>query len=232
VVYGEPMELAYPGFSIYLTLSWPNPRAFTEILGEVLECVDFIELGLPSKDPIYDGPVIRRTHIDVARAGVTVWRAVESVRGLDISVPIIFMGYLREHRGHLDRLLSMVRAAGGVSILFPDLPFEYPHYIKDYTLLASRAGLRPSFFASSKFPHRMLEYYASLNPLLIYLGLQMATGIRLPARMLENVRLARRIIGDRYLLAGFSIKSGGDAVNLVKAGASGVVVGSRIRSSV
>ncbi len=213
---------------MYLTISWPNVREFYRILDAVSGCVDFLELGLPSNNPMYDGPVIKATHRDVVRSGVSPQRAIDIVRAAEVDVPVIFMGYLGEHLQGIERLLESVKKADGLSILFPDLPFEYPEYIEEYYRLHHRFGLKPSYFASSMFPHKLLRRYAEMDPLLIYLGLQMATGVRLPARMLDNVRLARRLVGDSYLLAGFSIKTGEDAVRIIKSGASGVVVGSHI----
>ena len=213
---------------MYLTISWPSVKEFYKILDTVTGCVDFIELGLPSNNPMYDGPVVKATHRDVVKSGVSPRKALDIVRAAEVDVPVIFMGYLSEHLNSIDLLLESIKKAGGLSILFPDLAFEYPEYLEEYYRLSHRFGLKPSYFASSMFPHRLLRRYAEMDPLLIYLGLQMATGVRLPARMLDNVRLARRIVGDSYLLAGFSIKTGEDAARIIKSGASGVVVGSHI----
>ncbi len=220
------MELASPGFSVYLTACWPDPKRFAELIHAVEPCVDYLEIGLPSKRPLYDGPVIRRTHHEVARQGIDVEDALESIESLGLTKPFIMMGYLHEHYDELKSLIFDVASVGALSVLFPDLPFEYPSLIQHYVRVVREAGLRPSFFASPRFPHEMLREYASMDPLLIYLGLQPATGVRLPSRMLDNIRIARSIIGDVYLLAGFSIRSSRDAVAVIRAGASGVVVGS------
>ncbi len=222
---GEPMELASPGFSVYLTISWPSPQGFTRLLRSLEPCVDFLELGLPSRSPIYDGPTIRMTHRE-ASSHTGPWEAMKLLAEARPSRPFIVMAYMHEHP--LDRLLGEASRAGASSVLLPDLPFEYPDMIEGYVDASRRMGLEPSLFASPKFPHRMLEIYGRHKPLLVYLGLQPATGVRLPARMLENIGLARRLVGDTYLLAGFSISSGDQARQVLEAGASGVVVGSHI----
>jgi len=222
------MELASPGFSIYLTACWPDCRGFSDILHAIEPCVDYLEIGIPSRNPLYDGPVIRHTHYKVVKQGITLEGAFKLIRDMGPAKPFVFMGYMHEHLRRIESLLASAAEVGALSVLFPDLPFEYPSLIQRYTETIVNVGLKPTFFASSRFPHGMLREYASMNPLFIYLGLQPATGVRLPSRMLENIKLARRIVGEAYLLAGFSIRSGRDAAAIIRAGASGVVVGSGI----
>lgn len=219
------MELARPGFSVYLTIAWPSPTVFHKLLEALEPCVDYLELGIPSRRPIYDGPTIRSTHREATRH-VTGLEALKLVKDAGFGKPFLVMAYLAEHR--LEDLLRHSAEAGAASMLLPDLPFEQPSRIGEYVEEARRHGMRPSLFASTKFPHHMLHQYRSTNPLLVYLGLQPATGVRLPARMLENISLARSLLGDTYLLAGFSISSGDQARSVIQAGASGVVVGSHI----
>ncbi|HID42156.1 MAG TPA: tryptophan synthase subunit alpha, partial [Pyrodictium sp.] len=59
-------------------------------------------------------------------------------------------------------------------------------------------------------------------------GLQPATGVELPIAVEKNVKLARMLIGDRYLLTGFAIRRPGTAAALIRSGADAVVVGSAI----
>ncbi len=223
-----PMELAFPGFSVYLTALWPSPEGFRDLLQGLHDCVDYYEIGLPSRNPVYDGPVIRRTHYEAASQGATPERALEEIAKAGVGKTFILMAYMQEHLDRLERLARQASEAGASSILMPDLPFEYPASIGDYTRLMRENGMEPGFFASPRFPHHMLRLYSMLDPLLVYLGLQPATGVRLPARMLDNIRLARRLLGNVYMLAGFSIRSGAEARRIIEAGASGVVVGSHI----
>ena len=223
-----PMELASPGFSVYLTALWPSPQGFRDLLHGLQDCVDYLEIGLPSASPVYDGPTIRRTHYEATRQGATPERALEEMARSGIAREFIVMAYMQEHLDRLERLAQEAARAGASSILMPDLPFEYPGMIGHYTRLMRGSGMEPSFFASPRFPHHLLRLYSMLDPLLVYLGLQPATGVRLPARMLDNIRLARKLLGDAYMLAGFSIRSGQEARKVIEAGASGVVVGSHI----
>lgn len=217
-----------PGFGVYIPLGYPDPDTFYEVLDSLRGCVDFIEVGIPSRRPKYDGPFIRRAHRVLVDAGAPA--GFDAYRELPerLPAPGIVMGYLEDiGPGRLGEAAAIAAGKGYASILLPDLAFDYPSMLHAYVSACRAAGLQPSFFASSKFPHRWLDYYAANNPLLVYLGLQPSTGVRLPISVCRNIRTARRLLGETYLLAGFSVRSGEDASSIIACGADGVVVGTR-----
>ena len=224
------MALPSPGFGVYLTIGWPSPRAFLRIASLASSCADFLELGIPSTRPIYDGPVIRETHRRALAAGIRAQDALALVRDVirKTGKPSIVMAYLGDFEGRVGDLVDETASTGALSLLLPDLPFEYYDLVDEYVDAARRNGVRPAFFASSKFPHRVLARFASYKPLLIYLGLQPATGTKLPVNVLANVSLARSLVGGEYLVAGFSIREPETARSIISAGADAVVVGSEI----
>lgn len=214
-----------PSFGVYLLLGHPTPSAFLDALEGLRACTDFYEIGIPSPRPKYDGPVIRRAHRSVIERGghrVGLPRADGS--------PAIVMAYLEDMGlDGLERLSREAALRGYSSVLLPDLLFEYYDLVGEYVEIVKGAGMRPSFFASSRFPHRVLERLREEDPLLVYLGLQPSTGVRLPISVERNVRLARRILGDGvFLLAGFAVRSPDAVRRLIEAGADGVVVGSAL----
>ncbi len=142
------------------------------------------------------------------------------------------MAYLSDHLEHLRVLHEEAASAGALGILYPDLPFEHPDKLWLYVDESERAGLKPCFFASSRFPHRWLITYSALRPLFVYLGLQPATGVKLPIAVEKNVKLAKKLIGDTYLLAGFAIRDPETAARLIRVGADAVVVGSAVARAV
>ncbi len=220
--------LPRPGFSVYLTVGWPSREEFAGLVGALSPCSDFFEFGLPTPRPMYDGPTIRSTHAEALR-GVHGWRdALRLLRGVGVEKPFVIMAYLSDHLGHIRELHEEAAAVGAKCILYPDLPFEHPDKLWLYVDESERVGMRPCFFASSRFPHSWLVRYAALRPLFVYLGLQPATGVKLPIAVEKNVRLAKRLIGDTYLLAGFAIRDPETAKRLVEVGADGIVVGSAI----
>ncbi|AEM38891.1 tryptophan synthase, alpha subunit [Pyrolobus fumarii 1A] len=224
------MTLPRPGFSAYITIGWPNPGTFEKLVETLSECVDFFEFGVPTPRPIYDGPTIRETHAEALKS-VSGWRdALKLLSRLEIGDkrPTIIMAYMSDHLGHLREFHEEAASAGARCILYPDLPFEHPEKLWLYVDESERVGLKPCFFASSRFPHRWLLTYAALRPLFIYLGLQPATGVKLPIAVEKNVRLAKKLVGDVYLLAGFAIRDSETARRLIEVGADAVVVGSAI----
>ncbi len=226
------MALSRPGYSSYLTIAWPSPSEFQSLLHKLAPCTDFFELGLPARNPLYDGPTIRSTHREALRKVGSRGEALRlaSRAASEAGARFIVMTYLWEHGGPrgLRSLVEDVAASGADALLLPDLLFEYPGLLVEYVDAAKNNGLQPAFFASSKFPHHILRLLAGMKPLLIYLGLQPATGASLPVAVKSNVALARELIEDSYLLAGFAIRSPETAIAVIEAGADAVVVGSEL----
>lgn len=226
------MALSRPGFSVYLTLGFPEPARFRGVVESLRGCVDFYEFGVPTRRPKYDGPTIRMTHRRVVEQGLVGREALRLLRGLDVGAPFTLMAYLEDYVGGdaeaLRGFLEDAASAGALCVLFPDLAFDYPGMVDRYVEESERAGMRPCFFASSRFPHAWLVRFAALNPLYVYLGLQPATGVELPIAVVKNVRTARRLVGDRYLLTGFAVRRPETAAGLIRAGADAVVVGSAV----
>ncbi|MCE4615471.1 MAG: tryptophan synthase subunit alpha [Aeropyrum sp.] len=221
------MGLRRPGFSLYWTLGFPSLSSSLEIMDRLSTCADFLEVGIPSAKPIYDGPIVRETHrIAFSEIGGRL-EPLKVLEGMD--KPYTLLAYLDGlDRVGLRRLLETAASIGALCVLLPDLPFERPEMLNVYVGESLRAGLKPCFFASSRFPHGWLTGYSELDPLYVYLGLQPATGVKLPVDVFKNVALAKRLVGDTYLVAGFSVRSPSIARDLVKAGADGVVVGSAV----
>ncbi len=230
------MGLEEPGFSAYIPLAYPSPTRFLEVLEALVPCTDFFEIGLPSQKPKYDGPTIRKAHIGAlealgeAEAGGRLLSFLETAARIlrNSSVPYVLMTYYSDHRQRVTSLLEAAGNLGAGCVLFPDLLFDHYDHMQDYIEGSREAGMKPCFFASSRFPHRLLAELSRRDPLFIYMGLQPTTGVELPIGVARNLALARKLVGEAYLLAGFAVKRPQDAQGLVRAGASGVVVGTAL----
>lgn len=228
------MVLNRPGFGVYLTLGFPEPERFAGVVEGLAGCVDFFEFGLPTRSPRYDGPVVRSSHGRVVGRGLVGVSGLRVLSNVDVAAPFVVLGYFSDFYSDggvnsVRSVLEEVAAAGGLCLLFPDLVFDFYELVDLYVDESLRAGLKPCFFASSRFPHGWFMRLAGLRPLFIYLGLQPASGVELPISVVRNVRLARRLVGSGvYLLAGFAIRDPDVARRLISAGADGVVVGSAV----
>jgi len=217
------MGISRPSLGLYLTATYPSIRHFIEVLNGVRGLVDFLEIGIPTGNPKYDGPVIRVTHHGAELKGLEAVKVVDDY-GRYSRVPVL-MGYVADYVDSLNEAASVARSVNAVSILFPDLIFDYPELIDRYVEVMVSNGLRPSFFISSKTPYKLVKRLSEYNPLFIYLGLYAATGIKLPIYVEQNVTTIRGIIGDTFLVVGFAVNNPDMVKSLIKAGADGVVVG-------
>ncbi len=217
------MGISRPALGLYLTATYPSVRHFVEVLNGVRGLVDFLEIGIPTGNPKYDGPIIRMTHRSAEL------KSLEAVKVINdyskYSKAPVLMGYAADYIDSLNEVASVARSVNAVSVLFPDLLFDYPELIDKYVRVMEDSGLRPSFFISSKTPYKLVKRLSEYNPLFIYLGLYAATGIKLPIYVEQNVTTIRGIVGDTFLVVGFAVNSPDMVKSLIKAGADGVVVG-------
>jgi tryptophan synthase alpha chain len=186
---------------------------------------DFVELGLPSRNPKYDGPYIRRAHGEA-----------EPVELGLVPGKVYVMAYWEDYAARPEALFEAAAAAGARGVLAPDLLIDFPSELGRYVELARRFKMEPVFFVPGKFPHGLVRRLASYRPAFIDLGLYAATGIELPVYVERNIKVFREVAPEVFLVAGFAIDSPQKAAAVVRAGADAVVVGTaflrRLRSSV
>jgi len=207
---------------IYNTVGYPSVPRFRELMARVSPLVDFLELGIPTTNPKYDGPIIRETHLQTSKH-LSASDALRSVRGLG---NVVIMAYAEDFKERLRWLLEEASSVEAISVLLPDLLIDTPELLHDYIDISKEVGLNLTFFITSRFPHRIVKYLAGLKPLFIYMGLMASTGIRLPVQVERNVAVARELVGDTKLIVGFSISTPQMVLDLLRAGADGVVIGS------
>jgi len=212
---------------VYLTAG--DPLTTCKELIKVLTAsgVDLIELGIPTKNPKYDGPVIRASHKRAINAGITVEKAFSLIEETPARKVLLAYFDLALELGP-KRFMESVSKSGVVSVLFPDLLIDYMDALDAYVKLCREYGLKPAFFVTSCFPHRLIAKLPSLNPSFIYLGLMASTGVLLPITVSKTIRIVKGLVGDVPLLTGFALSRPQQIVTCVKSGADGVVVGSAV----
>ena len=189
---------------------------------------DMLEFGLPTRLPLYDGPTIRRAYRR-ALPNTQHLKDLLSYVSACSRKPRIMLAYTHDvlRIGMLE-LAKMISDLGFYSLIIPDMLIEYPELTDRYLSFSLEAGLKPSFFITSLFPHNMVKSLAGLAPGFVYLGLMASTGTKLPIGASRNINVARRLLGDTPMLVGFAIGSPREVEEYVKAGADGVVIGSAI----
>jgi tryptophan synthase alpha chain len=139
-------ELKKQGRSAFVTFVMagdPDPKTSLDIVKALPKAgADIIELGMPFTDPMADGPSIQAAGLRALKAGMTLKKTLELVRGFrqdDDATPVVLMGYYNPiYIYGVDKFLADAKAAGVDGLIIVDLP---PEEDAELCLPAMRAGL-------------------------------------------------------------------------------------------
>ncbi|WP_061023477.1 tryptophan synthase subunit alpha [Bradyrhizobium sp. CCH5-F6] len=139
-------ELAKQGRSAFVTFLMagdPDPATSLEIIKALPKSgADVIEIGMPFTDPMADGPSIQAAGLRALKAGMTLKKTLELVRGFrkdDNATPIVLMGYYNPiYIYGVDKFLVDAKSAGVDGLIIVDLP---PEEDEELCLPAMKAGL-------------------------------------------------------------------------------------------
>jgi tryptophan synthase alpha chain len=189
---------------------------------------DLLELGVPYSDPLADGPVIHEAASNALAGGANLAGVLEVARGLSARVPVILMCYsnmvLAPGAGAFVERLAQTGAAG---LIVPDLPYEE----SDEVLAAcDQHGLALVPLVAPTTPaERFAPIGARARGFLYTVSVVGTTGERaaLSERFAEIVAHAKACTEVPVAL-GFGISTPEQAAAAARAGADGVIVGSRL----
>jgi tryptophan synthase alpha chain len=103
---------------------------------------DIIEIGMAFTDPMADGPSIQAAGLRALKAGMTLKKTLEMVRGFrqdDDTTPLVLMGYYNPiYIYGVDKFLVDAKTAGLDGLIIVDLP---PEEDTELCLPAMKAGL-------------------------------------------------------------------------------------------
>jgi len=130
-------------FVTFLMAGDPDPATSLEIIKALPKSgADLIEIGMPFTDPMADGPSIQAAGLRALKAGMTLKKTLELVRGFrkdDNATPIVLMGYYNPiYIYGVDKFLADAKTAGVDGLIIVDLP---PEEDDELCLPAIKAGL-------------------------------------------------------------------------------------------
>jgi tryptophan synthase alpha chain len=130
-------------FVTFLMAGDPDPETSLDIIRALPKAgADLIELGMPFTDPMADGPSIQAAGLRALKAGMTLKKTLELVRGFrkdDNATPLVLMGYYNPiYIYGVDRFLTDAKSAGVDGLIIVDLP---PEEDSELCLPAMQAGL-------------------------------------------------------------------------------------------
>jgi len=191
---------------------------------------DIIELGIPFSDPIADGPTIQAAGERALSSGTNIkkiFSAVKEVRSFT-DVPLVFMSYYNPPLQYgLERFFSDMRSNGVEGVIIPDLPIEESD---EAFGLAKKYGRDLIFIAAPTTTEaRLKKICARAGGFLYLVSLLGVTGARasLDSRLPALINMAKKC--SRIPVAvGFGVSKPEHVLQVVQAGADGVIVGSAI----
>jgi len=191
---------------------------------------DILELGIPFSDPIADGPTIQKADIRAMAGGMNVRKALEFVRKVkdfkDIPIGLL-MYYNLIYQYGTEKFCGDFHRAGVNSILVADLSIDDADEIIGP---AVSAGLDTVFMVTpNTSPERMKRIAAKTTGFIYTVSVLGVTGSR--ERISGTVG---GLIGKLKKLTsvpvcvGFGISKPEHAMAVARAGADGVIIGSKI----
>ena len=139
-------QLAKEGRSAFVTFLMagdPDPATSLDIIKALPKAgADVIEIGMPFTDPMADGPSIQAAGLRALKAGMTLKKTLEMVRGFrkdDNATPLVLMGYYNPiYIYGVDKFLADAKTAGVDGLIIVDLP---PEEDTELCVPALKAGL-------------------------------------------------------------------------------------------
>jgi tryptophan synthase alpha chain len=191
---------------------------------------DILELGIPFSDPIADGPTIQKADIRSMNSGMTVAKGLEFIRKVKAykDIPIgLLMYYNLIYQYGTKKFFNDFHKAGVNSVLIADLSIDDADEIIGP---AKSAGLDTVFMVTPVTNTDRIKLIASKTTGFIYtVSLLGVTGSRdkLSDQVGSLVNKLKKIT-DVPICVGFGISKPEHAAAVSKAGADGVIIGSKI----
>ncbi|MFA5555315.1 MAG: tryptophan synthase subunit alpha [Phycisphaerae bacterium] len=191
---------------------------------------DILELGIPFSDPIADGPTIQKADIRALNSGMNVKKALQFISEIKAckDIPIgLLMYYNLIFQYGIEKFFADSYKAGVNSILIADLNIDDAEEVLEP---ARRVGLDTVFMVTPNTDTERIKNITSKISGFVYtVSVLGVTGSRdsLSGTVEELVKKLKSIT-DEPICVGFGISKPEHAAAVTKAGADGVIIGSKI----
>lgn len=189
---------------------------------------DLLELGVPYSDPLADGPVIHEAGTRALAAGATLTGVLEVARSLAPSVPVVLMCYANMVLAPgIEPFVERLAQTGASGLIVPDLPFEEAPAVLEACDFYGIA-LVP-LVAPTTPPERLARIGARARGFLYTVSVVGTTGERAAlADSFADVVAHAKASTEVPVALGFGISTPEQASQAARAGADGVIVGTRL----
>jgi tryptophan synthase alpha chain len=227
-------QLAHEGrsaFVTYLMAGDPDPKTSLDIIKALPKAgADVIEIGMPFTDPMADGPSIQAAGLRALKAGMTLKKTLELVRGFrkdDNTTPLVLMGYYNPiYIYGVDKFLGDAKTAGLDGLIIVDLP---PEEDTELCVPALKAGLNFIRLATPTTDDKRLPaVLANTSGFVYYVSITGITGSGAGDSKAVGDAVARiKRHTDLPVCVGFGIRTP-DAARATAERANGVAVGTAL----
>lgn len=213
---------------LYFTADYPDKKTLASFLNEVdPEIVKYVEIGIPTENPLYDGPTVKSTH-SVARKqflkeDLPFFADIVNSKGMEADILAYHEVFKKGGRDYIKYL----KDSGIAGAIVPDLLTDY-FDIKDNFISELQEKISFIPFFNPATPDSVIEEVAVTTKSWIYYGLQPSTGIRVPYDLMEVSSRIFSLVRDREINFGFGVRSVSDVKDIIDLGSNGVAIGSML----
>jgi tryptophan synthase alpha chain len=227
-------ELQREGRSAFVTFLMagdPDPTTSLAIVKALPKAgADIIEIGMPFTDPMADGPSIQAAGLRALKAGMTLKKTLELVRGFrkdDDATPLVLMGYYNPiYIYGVEKFLGDAKTAGVDGLIIVDLP---PEEDTELCVPALKAGLNFIRLATPTTDDKRLPaVLANTSGFVYYVSITGITGSAAADSKVVGEAVARiKRHTQLPVCVGFGIRTP-QAAQAIAANADGAVVGTAL----
>jgi tryptophan synthase alpha chain len=191
---------------------------------------DILELGIPFSDPIADGPTIQKADIRSLRSGMKVSTALDFIRSIkqykDIPIGLL-MYYNLVYQYGVEKFFTDFHDAGVNSVLIADLSIND---VSEILPAVEASGMDTVFMVTPVTnPDRMQLISSQTTGFIYTVSVLGVTGSRDNlSNSVKNLVVNLKSITEVPVCVGFGVSKPEHACAIARAGADGVIIGSRI----